>query len=93
MERDRLSYIFAGKDIGLADSRTANHDLVVVVVFFGHLIEVEMAVGEVHDVVEALLAHGSEVFGRFELTFVDDEVEQNFIFVLAHELGLVDGVD
>ena len=93
VEGDGLGHVFAGEDVGLADGRPAHHHLVVVVVLFTQLLEIQVPVAQVHDVVEPLLAHRREVLRGLQLGLVDDEVQQNFVLVLAHELGLVDGVD
>lgn len=52
-----------------------------------------MAIGEFHDVVEALLADSREVFGLFDLCLVDDEIEHDLVLVFVHELAFFDRVD
>ena len=52
-----------------------------------------MAVGEIHNILEALLADRGEILWRFELCLSHNEVQHHLIFVFAGKFALVDGVD
>lgn len=52
-----------------------------------------MAIGEVHDILEALLADRGKVLWRFQLRLVDDEVQHYLLLVLAYEFALINRVD
>lgn len=89
----RLGDILGGKDKGLAHRHSADHHLIIILILLRQFLQLQVTVIEVHDILEALLADGGEILWRFELRLCDYEVQHHFIFVLAGEFALIDGVD
>ena len=52
-----------------------------------------MSIGEIHDIVEPLLADRCEILGRFKLWFIDNKIQQNFVLVFGEKFVLINGVD
>lgn len=52
-----------------------------------------MPVGQIHDVLEPLLANRSKILWRLQLPLIDNEVQHYFFLVLPHKFTLVDRVD
>ena len=52
-----------------------------------------MTVGEIHDVLETLLAYRSKILRGLQLRLVDNEIKHYFFLVLSYKFTLVDRVD
>lgn len=52
-----------------------------------------MPVGQIHDVLESLLANRSKILWRLQLRLIDNEVQHYFFLVFPHKFTLVDRVD
>lgn len=85
--------VFGGEDVGLAYCHAADHHFIVILVLLCQLLELKVTVGEIHDVLEALLADRSKILRRFQLRLVDNEIQHDFFLVLTYEFTLVDRVD
>lgn len=92
MQGDRLCHIFTWKNVGFSNSSTTYHHLIVVLIVSRKLIQIKMAISQVHNVMEAFFADGSEIFWCFELGLIYDEVHQDFSFMLNIEFILIDGI-
>ena len=83
VKRDWLCDIFAWKYVSFSNRSPTDHGLVVILILFGKFFEVKMSIGEIHDIMESLLADWGEIFWRFELRGIDDKVKHDLIFMFA----------
>jgi hypothetical protein len=67
MERNRFRDIFCREDEGLADCYPTDHYFIVVLVFLCEFFELQVTVGQVHDILKPFLAYRSKIFWSLEL--------------------------
>jgi hypothetical protein len=93
VKRHRLGRILARKNVCFSDGGPTDKHFVVLLVLFYESLEVQVPICQVHYIMKSFLAYRSEVFRRFKLCFMNDEVHHDFFLVLVHEFALVDSVD
>lgn len=93
MQRNWLCYILSWEDKSFAHCGPADHDFIVVFIFLGKFLKLQMPISQIHNILKPFLTYWGEILRRFELGLINNKIEHDFVLVLADKFALVDRVD